>query len=83
MTIHYSAEFEALEMTYHGEFEVTATEEQAKQQTDRVVSIAVGKLKHKCICWEIDFETMNKFQVYYFNRETKSEVLIFKKEKTK
>jgi hypothetical protein len=83
MTIHYSAEFEALKMSYHGEFDVIATGEQITQQTDRAVSIAVGKLKSKCEAWNVNFETMNKFQVYYFNRETKQEVLIFKKEKTK
>lgn len=82
MEIHYSARFSELENSYHGHFEVNGTQQQVEAQTDRVTSLAVAKLREKCeTVWEIDFNTLTKFEVYFYSREKPKEVLIFKKEK--
>ncbi|NCB85588.1 MAG: hypothetical protein EOM44_14025 [Bacteroidia bacterium] len=80
MKIHYSAMFDDKEMSYHGEFEVTATHKQIQANIPRVTSVAIGKCKEKCEQeFNIKFEAMRFFEVYYYHE--KKEVLIFKKVK--
>lgn len=80
MEIHYCAMFDGFEMSYHGEFEVTATHKQIQANIPRAVSVAIGKCKEKCEqAFNIKFETMRFFEVYYYHE--KKEVLIFKKQK--
>ena len=82
ITIHYSAKFAEKNESYHGEFEVTATQEQIEAQKELVTNIAVGKLREKCTqVWGIDFVTLIKIEVYFYSREQPKEIIIFKKEK--
>ena len=82
ITIHYSAKFAGKNESYHGEFEVTATNEQIEAQKEHVTNIAVGKLREKCTqVWGIDFATLTKIEVYFYSRKQPKEILIFKKEK--
>ena len=82
ITIHYSAKFAEKKESYHGEFEVTATQGQIEAQTEHVTNIAVGKLREKCTqVWGIDFATLTKIEVYFYSRTQPKEILIFKKEK--
>ena len=82
MEIHYSARFSGLKNSYHGNFEVNGTQQQVENQTDRVTSLAVAKLREKCEkIWGIDFNTLIKFEVYFYSRKQPKEILIFKKEK--
>lgn len=82
ITIHYSAKFAGKNESYHGEFEVTATQEQIEAQSEHVTNISVGKLREKCAqVWGTDFLTLIKIEVYFYSREQPKEILIFKKEK--
>ena len=74
--------FAGKDESYHGDFEVTATQEQIEAQKEHVTNIAVGKLREKCTqVWGIDFSTLTKIEVYFYSREKPKEILIFKKEK--
>ena len=82
ITIHYSAKFAGKDESYHGDFDVTATQEQIEAQKEHVTNIAVGKLREKCSqVWGLDFATLTKIEVYFYSREQPKEILIFKKEK--
>lgn len=82
ISIHFSARFDGLENLYHGNFEVSATQQQIEAQKQHVTNIAVGKLREKCINeWKIDFETLNKIEVYFYSRIQPREILVFSKEK--
>lgn len=82
ITIHYSAKFAGKDESYHGDFEVTATQEQIEAQKEHVTNIAVSKLREKCTqIWGLDFATLTKIEVYFYSRTQTREILIFKKEK--
>lgn len=87
-TIHSSAKFENIEMSFHSQVEVNATVEQILANKDKATNLALAELKKKCeAIFKLDFSTMCFFEVYVFDpqgdgRESK-EINLFKKEKEK
>ena len=68
--------FDDKKMSYHGEFEATATHEQIQANIPRVVSVAIGKCKEKCEQeFNIKFETMRFFRGVFLRKQ--KEVQIF------
>ena len=70
---HFSAKFEGLNFTYHGEF-ATAHKVQSE-----IVKIAKAKLLHKMNGWNIS-EYQSKliyFKIYTYVREEEREVFLY------
>ena len=63
-TIHFSARFDNLKMTYHGEIKT--------DNPDPLMPEVKNLLKQKCKQWNIDYQTINEIQVYHYeNNEIK------------
>jgi hypothetical protein len=62
-TIHFSARFDNLKMTYHGEIKTDNPDPMPEVRE---------LLKEKCQQWQIDYKNVNELQVYWFeNNEVK------------
>lgn len=81
MIIHITAKFEGKELAYHADFKVSRVD----GNEDKIRSHAISLLKKKCAeKFEIDFQTLQEIEVYYFDGEDKKEqkeITIFKKSK--
>ena len=88
VTIHSSAKFENIEMSFHSQIEVNATIEQILTNKNKATNLALAELKKKCeAVFKLDFSTMCFFEVYVFEPQEEGqeskEINLFKKEKEK
>jgi transcriptional regulator of nitric oxide reductase len=80
--IHCTARFDGQLLNHHECFLVGFPESEIPKAVNNIVNLAIEKIKIKCKQYfKIDFETMNSFEVYYYDKQGE-EIQIFKKEKT-
>jgi hypothetical protein len=82
MKIHCTAQFEGQLFNYHDAFDAGVVEAdfQNEQIRTNITNLAIQKIKYKCDNYfNIDFNKMISFEVYYYNQE--KEIQIFKKVK--
>ena len=79
MKIHYSGKLTGIDFKFHGSFDVQATAEQAKQNSETLVKVAVSKFRDKIQHYEYNFEDTEFLEVYFY--ENGEEINIYKKQK--
>ena len=77
MIIHYSANFNGREWAYHGNFETKVEIPYIQQNVNALMSDAIVRLKDKCRKYNVDFQTIERFEMYYF--ENGEEVKLYEK----
>lgn len=79
--IHCTARFDGITLNHHEAFLVGFPESEIPKATNTIVNLAIEKIRIKCKNYfKIDFNTMNSFEVYYYEKQG-NEIQIFKKEK--
>ena len=80
MVIHYSANFNGREWAaYHGSFETNVSVQHLQKNVNALMSDAIVRLKDKCSRYNVDFLTIEKFEMYYF--ENGDEIKLYEKSK--
>lgn len=80
MKIHCTSKFEGLTFNYHDAFDIAIVEKDLENFKNKIVNLALEKMKFKCDYFKVKFESMNFFEVYYYNEKGK-EIELFKKVK--